>query len=101
MNRTMIVLWVGIFVTASAVAVMVRAGKVGNASTTFNMGDSYRIYARFENIGGLKPRAPVKSAGVLVGRVDEIQFDSKSFTALVTLNIDQRYTFPKDTSVSI
>jgi phospholipid/cholesterol/gamma-HCH transport system substrate-binding protein len=101
MNRTMIDLWVGIFVTAGVVALMVLALKVGNASTTFNMGDSYRIYARFENIGGLKPRAPVKSAGVLVGRVDEIQFDSKSFTALVTLNIDQRYTFPKDTSVSI
>jgi phospholipid/cholesterol/gamma-HCH transport system substrate-binding protein len=101
MNRTMIDLWVGIFVAAGIVALMVLALKVGNASTTLNMGDTYRVYAQFENIGGLKPRAPVKSAGVLVGRVDEIQFDSKSFTARVTLNVDRRYLFPKDSSVSI
>jgi len=101
MNRTLIDLWVGIFVAAGIVALMVLALKVGNASTTLNMGDTYRVYAQFENIGGLKPRAPVKSAGVLVGRVDEIQFDSKSFTARVTLNVDRRYLFPKDSSVSI
>jgi len=101
MNRTMIDLWVGIFVAAGIVALMVLALKVGNASTTLNMGDTYRVYAQFENIGGLKPRAPVKSAGVLVGRVDEIQFDSKTFTARVTLNVDRRYLFPKDSSVSI
>jgi phospholipid/cholesterol/gamma-HCH transport system substrate-binding protein len=101
MDRTTIDLWVGIFVAAGVVALMVLALKVGNASTSLNMGDTYRIYAQFENIGGLKPRAPVKSAGVVVGRVSEIQFDSKSFTARVTLNVDQRYRFPKDTSVSI
>jgi phospholipid/cholesterol/gamma-HCH transport system substrate-binding protein len=101
MDRTLIDLWVGIFVAAGIVALMVLALKVGNASSTLNMGDIYRIHARFENIGGLKPRAPVKSAGVVVGRVDEIQFDSKSFTARVTLSIDRRYLFPKDTSVSI
>jgi len=101
MDRTTIDLWVGIFVAAGVVALMVLALKVGNASTTLNMGDTYRIYAQFENIGGLKPRAPVKSAGVVVGRVAEIQFDSKSFTARVTLNVDRRYPFPKDTSVSI
>ena len=101
MNRTLIDLWVGIFVAAGIVALMVLALKVGNASTTLNMGDTYRVYAQFENIGGLKPRAPVKSAGVLVGRVDEIQFDSKSFTARVALNVDRRYLFPKDSSVSI
>jgi phospholipid/cholesterol/gamma-HCH transport system substrate-binding protein len=101
MDRTLIDLWVGIFVAAGIVALMVLALKVGNASTTLNMGDTYRIHARFENIGGLKPRAPVKSAGVVVGRVDEIQFDSKSFTARVTLNIDRRYPFPRDTSVAI
>jgi phospholipid/cholesterol/gamma-HCH transport system substrate-binding protein len=101
MDRTLIDLWVGIFVAAGIVALMVLALKVGNASSTLNMGDTYRIHARFENIGGLKPRAPVKSAGVVVGRVDEILFDTKSFTARVTLNIDRRYPFPKDTSVSI
>jgi len=101
MDRTTIDLWVGIFVAAGVVALMVLALKVGNASTTLNMGDTYRIYAQFENIGGLKPRAPVKSAGVVVGRVGEIGFDTKSFTARVTLNVDRRYPFPKDTSVSI
>jgi phospholipid/cholesterol/gamma-HCH transport system substrate-binding protein len=65
------------------------------------MGDTYQIFAEFENIGGLKPRAPAKSAGVLVGRVDSIQFDSKKFVARVTLTIDRRYVFPKDSSVSI
>ncbi len=101
MDRTFIDLWVGIFVAAGIVALMVLALKVGNASTTFHTGETYRIHAQFDNIGGLKPRAPVKSAGVVVGRVAEIQFDSKSFKARVTLNIDRRYPFPKDTSVSI
>jgi phospholipid/cholesterol/gamma-HCH transport system substrate-binding protein len=101
MDRTTIDLWVGIFVAAGVVALMVLALKVGNASTSLNMGDTYRIHAQFENIGGLKPRAPVKSAGVVVGRVGEIGFDSKSFKAQVTLNIDRRYPFPRDTSISI
>lgn len=101
MDRTTIDLWVGIFVAAGVVALMVLALKVGNASTSLNMGDTYSIHAQFENIGGLKPRAPVKSAGVVVGRVGEIGFDSKSFRARVTLNIDRRYPFPKDTSISI
>jgi phospholipid/cholesterol/gamma-HCH transport system substrate-binding protein len=101
MDRTLIDLWVGIFVAAGIVALMVLALKVGNASTSLNMGDTYRVEAQFENIGGLKPRAPVKSAGVVVGRVDQIQFDSKKFMARVTLSIDRRYPFPKDTSVSI
>lgn len=101
MDRTFIDLWVGIFVAAGIVALMVLALKVGNASTTFHTGDTYRIHAQFDNIGGLKARAPVKSAGVVVGRVADIEFDSKSFRARVTLNIDRRYPFPKDTSVSI
>jgi phospholipid/cholesterol/gamma-HCH transport system substrate-binding protein len=101
MERSMIDLWVGIFVAAGIIALMVLALKVGNASTTFNTGDTYRINAEFENIGGLKARAPVKSAGVVVGRVGEIHFDSKSFRARVTLNVDRRYPFPKDTSISI
>ena len=101
MDRTLIDLWVGIFVAAGIVALMVLALKVGNASTTFRTGDTYRINAQFENIGGLKVRAPVKSAGVVVGRVAEIAFDSKTFRARVTLNVDRRYPFPKDSSVSI
>jgi phospholipid/cholesterol/gamma-HCH transport system substrate-binding protein len=74
---------------------------VGNASTTFNTGATYHLNADFDNIGGLKVRAPVKSSGVVVGRVEDIQFDGKKFIARVTMNIDKRYAFPKDTSVSI
>jgi len=101
MNRTLLDVWVGVFVVIGVVALFVLAFKVGNASTTFNVGDTYRIHAEFDNIGGLKVRAPVKSSGVVVGRVDEIQFDAKKYMARVTLNIDRRYEFPKDTSVSI
>jgi len=101
MDRTLLDLWVGIFVAAGIAALFVLALKVGNASTTFNTGDTYRLSAEFDNIGGLKASAPVKSSGVVVGRVDDIQFDGKKFTARVTMNIDKRYEFPKDTSLSI
>ena len=101
MDRTTLDAWVGIFVVVGITALFILALKVGNASTTFNVGESYRISADFDNIGGLKVRAPVKSAGVVVGRVNDIQFDGKKFVARVTLNVDRRYEFPKDTSVSI
>jgi phospholipid/cholesterol/gamma-HCH transport system substrate-binding protein len=94
-------LWVGIFVCAGVAALFVLALKVGNASETFNTGDTYGVSANFDNIGGLKVRAPVKSAGVVVGRVEDIQFDGKKFVARVTMKIDKRYQFPADTSVSI
>jgi len=101
MDRTLLDLWVGIFIAIGVGALFVLALKVGNASTTFNTGATYSIVAEFDNIGGLKVRAPVKSSGVVVGRVDDIQFDGKKFIARVTLDIDKRYEFPKDTSVSI
>jgi phospholipid/cholesterol/gamma-HCH transport system substrate-binding protein len=101
MDRTLLDLWVGIFVASGIAALFVLALKVGNASTTFNTGATYHITAEFDNIGGLKVRAPVKSSGVVVGRVDDIQFDNKKFIARVMMNIDKRYEFPKDTSVSI
>jgi len=101
MERTVLDLWVGIFVAAGIAALMVLALKVGNASTTFNVGETYRVSGEFDNIGGLKVRAPVKSAGVVVGRVDQIAFDNERFRARVVMNIDQRYQFPKDTSASI
>jgi phospholipid/cholesterol/gamma-HCH transport system substrate-binding protein len=101
MDRSILDLWVGIFVAAGIAALLILALKVGNASETFNVGDTYRATADFDNIGGLKPRAPVKSAGVVVGRVDQIQFDNERFRARVTMNIDKRYQFPQDSSVSI
>jgi len=100
MQRSTLDLWVGLFVMAGIGALLVLAMKVGNMSAGGN-GASYQLVAQFENIGGLKPRAPVKSAGVVVGRVSAIQFDNEKFTARVTLNIDQQYKFPKDSSASI
>jgi len=100
MDRTTVDLWVGVFVTAGLVALLVLALKVGNASQV-SVSDGYRIVAEFGNIGGLKARAPVKSAGVLVGRVESIGFDNQTFRAQVIMRIDKRYEFPRDSSVSI
>ena len=100
MERTTIDLWVGIFVTAGLIGLLVLALKVGNASSV-RVSDGYTITAQFDNIGGLKARAPVKSAGVVVGRVERIGFDNESLRAKVTMRIDNRYEFPKDSSVSI
>lgn len=100
MNRTVLDLWVGIFVVAGIAALLFLALKVGSLNTV-NSSDSYAIVARFENIGGLKPRAPVKSAGVVVGRVTDIRFDNQTYEAAVVLRVDKRYAFPKDTSAAI
>jgi len=100
MKRTTIDLWVGLFVIGGLVALLVLALKVGNA-TTVSASHGYRVTAEFDNIGGLKARAPVKSAGVVVGRVESIGFDNKKFVARVTLRIDRTYQFPTDTTASI
>ena len=100
MERTTIDLWVGIFVALGLAALLGLAMKVGNL-TTSSIGETYTVTANFENIGGLKPRAPVKSAGVVVGRVNDIQFDGTTFEAVVSINIDKRYPFPKDTFANI
>jgi len=100
MERTTIDLWVGVFVALGLAALLGLAMKVGNL-TTSNIGETYLVTANFENIGGLKPRAPVKSAGVVVGRVGDITFDPKSYEAVVSLSIDKRYAFPKDTFANI
>lgn len=100
MERTTIDLWVGVFVALGVAALLGLAMKVGNL-TTSNIGETYTINAAFENIGGLKPRAPVKSAGVVVGRVGDIKFDSKTYEAIVSLSIDKSYHFPSDTFANI
>jgi phospholipid/cholesterol/gamma-HCH transport system substrate-binding protein len=100
MERTTIDLWFGAFVAAGFAALLVLALKVGNLGAE-RPGDTYKVEARFDNIGGLKVRAPVRSAGVTVGRVADIHFDNQRFQADVTLAIDKRYTFPKDTSAAI
>ena len=100
MERTTIDLWFGAFVTAGFAALLVLALKVGNLGAE-RAADTYRVEARFDNIGGLKVRAPVRSAGVLVGRVADIRFDNERYQAQVTLALDRRYSFPKDTSAAI
>ena len=100
MQRTTMDLWVGLFVAAGIGALLVLALKVGNMGT-YSAAQSYTLMGSFENIGGLKPRAPVKSAGVVVGRVLDIQFNPETFDAVVTMSIDTRYQFPKDTFASI
>jgi phospholipid/cholesterol/gamma-HCH transport system substrate-binding protein len=100
MNRAAIDLWVGLFVALGLAALLFLGLKVGNLSST-DVGETYALQARFDNIGGLKVRAPVKSAGVVVGRVGEIRFDAESYTALVSLNVDKRYQFPRDTFATI
>lgn len=96
MSRTTLDLWVGLFVLIGAAALMFLALKVGNLSAA-SFSESYQIEARFQNIGGLKPRAPVKVAGVVVGRVTDISYDSQRFEALVKMAINSRYSFPRDT----
>jgi phospholipid/cholesterol/gamma-HCH transport system substrate-binding protein len=91
---------VGVFVLLGFVAIGYLALKAANLSA-MTVGETYMVSARFDNIGGLKPRAPVKSAGVTVGRVASITLDPKSFQGLVTLELEKRYAFPKDTSAAI
>ncbi len=100
MDRTKIDLWVGIFVALGVAALLGLAMKVGNL-TSGKIGETYSVTAAFENVGSLKPHAPVKSAGVVVGRVDSITFNSKNYEAEVTIKIDERYNFPKDTFANI
>ena len=100
MNRSMIDLWVGIFVAAGFAALLFLALKVGNLAT-FSTNDTYQVQAKFANIGGLKVRGPVKSAGVVVGRVADIRFDNETYEAIVTMTLDLGYQFPRDTTAKI
>jgi phospholipid/cholesterol/gamma-HCH transport system substrate-binding protein len=99
MKRSTIDIWVGIFVAAGFVGLLFLALRVGNL--TFSTSQTYQVQAKFANIGGLKKRAAIKSAGVVVGRVSDIHFDNESYEAIVTLNIDAGFKFPRDTSAKI
>lgn len=100
MNRSAIDLWVGIFVAIGFGAILFLALKVGNL-LTLDRTPGYRLEARFDNIGGLKLRAPVKAAGVVVGRVDGARLDETTYQAVITMRIDRQYQFPKDTIAAI
>ena len=91
---------VGLFVLLGLAGLVFLSLKAANLGT-FSTRDGYTVTARFDNIGGLKPRAAVKSAGVVVGRVESITFDDKSFQARVALALETRYQFPKDSSLKI
>ena len=100
MNRTTIDLWVGIFVAIGLGAILFLALRVGNLAS-FGRTEGYRLEARFDNIGGLKLRAPVKSAGVVVGRVARIRLDPKTYEAIVEMRIEPGFAFSRDTIASI
>ena len=100
MQRSSNDFWVGLFVMIGAAALLFLALQSANL-LSLSLQSSYRVTAKFDNIGGLKPKAAVKSSGVVVGRVESITFDDKSFQARVTLAMENRYAFPKDSSLKI
>lgn len=100
MKRTVLDLWVGIFVVIGFIALAFLALKVGNLSGN-SFEQPYALTAKFDNIGGLKVRGAVKSSGVLVGRISDIRFDPSTYEAAVTITLDGRYRFPKDTIAAI
>ncbi len=93
--------WVGLFVVIGAAALLFLSLKAANLLTLNLVDKTYAVQARFDNIGGLKPRAAVKSAGVVVGRVESIAFDDNNYQASVRLALDRQYVFPKDSSLKI
>jgi phospholipid/cholesterol/gamma-HCH transport system substrate-binding protein len=100
MSRSALDLWVGFFGALGLAAILFLALKVGNLSSA-NSGETYALQAKFDNIGGLKVRSAVKSAGVVVGRVTKIDFDSSGYVAVVSMQMDARYKFPRDTFATI
>ena len=100
MNKSSTDILVGAFVALGLLALFFLALKAGNMNS-FSFAPTYSVTAHFDNIGGLKVRAPIKSAGVVVGRVAQIDFDDKNYQATVVFALDKRYQFPKDSSVKI
>ena len=100
MQRSKTDVWVGLFVLIGAAAILFLALQAANL-LNLNFQSTYRIDALFDNVGGLKPKAAVRSGGVVVGRVEGITFDDKTFQARVSLAMEGRYGFPKDSSLKI
>ncbi len=101
MQKRNIEILVGAFVLLGFLGLIFLALKAANLGSFTSSSGTYDVVARFDNIGGLKPKAAVKSSGVVVGRVESILFDDKNFQARVTIGLDSRYTFPKDSSLKI
>jgi len=100
MQRSKNDVWVGLFVMLGLAAVLFLALKSANL-LQINWAADYKVSAKFDNIGGLKSGAAVKSSGVVVGRVESIVFDDGAYQARVVLALDKRYAFPKDSSLKI
>lgn len=100
MQRSKIDVWVGLFVLVGGAAILFLALQAANL-LNLNFQPTYKITAEFDNIGGLKPKASVRSGGVVVGRVEDISFNDQTFQARVTLDMQSRYSFPKDSSLKI
>lgn len=100
MQRSKNDVWVGLFVLIGAVAILFLALQSANL-LSLSFQKTYLVKAKFDNVGGVKPKAAVRSAGVVVGRVENISFDDKSYQAVVTLALESRYVFPKDSSLKI
>ena len=101
MNKKSIEVLVGLFVLLGGLGLVFLALKAANLGRFSGGGNTYTLQARFDNIGGLKPRAPVRSAGVNVGRVTSIQLDAKTYQGVVTMEVNQGVDFPKDSSAKI
>jgi phospholipid/cholesterol/gamma-HCH transport system substrate-binding protein len=100
MQKSKVDVWVGLFVLIGAAAVLFLALKAGTL-LTLSFSPTYSVMARFDNIGGLKSQAPVKAAGVVVGRVESVGFDEQTYQARVEIRLNQGVKFPKDTSAKI
>ncbi|MCB1671777.1 MAG: outer membrane lipid asymmetry maintenance protein MlaD [Gammaproteobacteria bacterium] len=100
MKYSMLDLWVGLFIVVGVAAIVFLSLRVAN-QTTLRANETYSVTAEFDNIGGLKVRAPVRSAGVTVGRIADIYLDTTTFKAVVKLEIEEQFPFSSDTSASI
>jgi phospholipid/cholesterol/gamma-HCH transport system substrate-binding protein len=100
MEKKSVEILVGLFVLLGLLGVVFLALKAANLGS-FSTGDTYTLYAKFDNIGGLKVRGPVRSAGVTVGRIASIKLDPKTYQGVVQLEVDRQVQFPVDTSARI
>lgn len=101
MKRLNLELMVGLFIVLGFAAFVFSALQAANLGNLNVNAHTYTVTARFDNIGGLKPRASVKSAGVVVGRVKSVTFDQETFQAKIEISVDSRYLFPVDSSLKI
>lgn len=101
MNKRSVEIFVGLFVSLGLVAVLFLALKAANLGSFSGGGDTYTLTAKFDNIGGLKARAPIRAAGVTIGRITGISLDEVTYQGLVSMEVNKGIVFPRDTSAKI